>query len=196
MQDHGISANFADLKFRVTALYYLAAADLEPGELGAVLQEAEQKWVGGSRAREIIDSLRRSKQAGEMLDELQDELQDESEGESEDEQPEDAVPDVEPSPGPPPPAPLPAPTPLEVSLADQFKSAIANLKKLTTKPSTKFIGAVPADELEVAVNFLSGIIAAEKKSKLPPLPKGGFDIPADLSIPQDMRRLPDQQKVH
>ena len=166
---------------------------------GAVLKEAEEKWVGGSRAREIVDSLRRKKQTGETLDGLQDKLQDESEAKPEDDQPEDADPDVGPSPRPPPPAPLPAPTPLEASLTDQFKSAIATFKKLTTKPSTKFIGAVPVGELEVVVNFLNGIIDAEKKAKSPPVPEiqGDLEIPADLSIPPGLRRPPaDQPKVH
>jgi hypothetical protein len=59
---------------------------------------------------------------------------------------------------PPPPAPLPR----DKYLAEKFETAIREIKELTTKPSAKFVGVIPADDLEMIANFLRQIAAGTK----------------------------------
>jgi hypothetical protein len=178
----GKSLQFADLKIRVSALYFLAKSELEPSdELIAVFQEAKEKWVGHSRAMEIIwevQSDKNEKRADEQRAREKAEYEKEEHDErcscdfcnekrggppEESEQDEDQSEDADPSPGPPPPAPLSAPTPLEESLTDQFVSTIQKLKKLSTKPAANFVGSpVPVSDLETVVDFLGEVIRQSK----------------------------------
>ena len=147
----GKSATVSDLKLRISALHLLAGdRSLRPKEIGAVLREAKTKWVGATRAKEIIKEIRADDRPGDD---------------------EPLPPDDEPLPPddePLPPAPPPAPLPRDVALAKDFADAIATLKGLMTKPSTKFVGAVTAADLELVVNFLNQIAAKTSSPARPP----------------------------
>ena len=140
----GKSATVSDLKLRISALHLLAGdRSLRPKEIGVVLREAKTKWVGATRAKEIIKEIRADDHPGDD---------------------EPLPPDDEPL----PPAPPPAPLPRDAALAKDFAEAITTLKGLMTKPSAKFVGAVAAADLELVVNFLNQIAAKTSSPARPP----------------------------
>ena len=137
----GKSDIVSDLKLRVSALHVLAGdQSLRPKEIKAVLKEAKSRWVGGTRAKQIIKDIRGA-------------------DEPSDEEPPPLPPDDDVK---PPPTPPPAPLPRDAALAREFGDAIATLLRLMTKPSAKFVGAVAAADLELVANFLNQIAGKTK----------------------------------
>jgi hypothetical protein len=58
--------------------------------------------------------------------------------------------------------PPPASLPRDPDLQETFATAVMALLGLVTKPSGKFVGAVPAADLEMVANFLNQVAAASK----------------------------------
>jgi hypothetical protein len=154
------SVNVADLKLRVSVLHQLSECKFDPEESAAILKAAKTEWVGTKKAQEIAAALKPKPPAETNAAEASLASGDEASLPAEMNAAEASlVPNDEAS---SPAVPLPASLPQDADLQETFATSVLALRKLATKPSEKFVGAVSAADLEMVANFLNQVAAASK----------------------------------